>query len=62
MHVGLYVILPLLLTTFFLVFIGEAEAVQYEDIILKQGSQRQQIVPVEEPVITPPIKIVGPER
>jgi hypothetical protein len=61
-RLGLYVLLPLLLTSVFLVFLGEANAVQYEDLVLKQGSQRKQLVSEEEPVITPPIKIVGPER
>ncbi len=62
MQVWLYVILPLLLTTFALLLLGEADAVQYEDPVLKQGGQRQQLVSEEEPVITPPIIIVGPER
>ena len=61
-HIGLIVILPLLLTTFFLLFIGEAEATQYEDPVLKQGGQRQQIVSEEEPVVSPIIGIIGPER
>ena len=61
-RLGLYVLLPLLLTSVFLVFLGEANAVQYEDLVLKQGSQRKQLVSEEEPVITPPIIIVGPER
>ncbi len=61
-RLGLYVLLPLLLTSVFLVFLGEANAVQYEDLVLKQGSQRKQLVSEEEPVITPPIKIVGVER
>ncbi len=62
MRVGLFVILPLLLTAFLLLFMGEAEAVQYEDPILKQGSQRQQVVPEDEPVISPIIRIIGIER
>lgn len=61
-RVGLFVILPLLLTAFVLLFIGEAEAVQYEDPILKQGGQRQPIASEEEPVISPIIKVVAIER
>ncbi len=62
MRVGLFVILPLLLTTFLLLFMGEAEAVQYQDPILKQGSERQPVVSEEEPVISPIIKIIGSEQ
>ena len=62
MRVGLFVILPLLLTAFVLLFIGEAEAVQYEDPILKQGGQRQLVASEEEPVISPIIKIIGIEQ
>ena len=62
MHIGLFVILPLLLTTFFLLFIGEAEAAQYEDPVLKQGGQRQQVGSEEDPVVSPIIKLIGPER
>lgn len=62
MRVGLFVILPLLLTAFVLLFIGEAEAVQYEDPILKQGGQRQPVASEEEPVISPIIKIIGIEQ
>jgi len=61
-RIGLFVIFPLLLTAFVLLFMGEAEAIQYEDPILKQGGQRQQIASEEEPVISPIIKIIGPER
>lgn len=61
-RVGLFVIFPLLLTAFVLLFMGEAEAVQYEDPILKQGGQRQPVASEEEPVISPIIKIIGPER
>ena len=61
-RIGLFVILPLLLTAFVLLFMGEVEAIQYEDLILKQGGQRQQIASEEEPVISPIIKIIGPER
>ena len=60
-RVGLFVILPLLLTASVLLFIGEAETVQYEDLVLKQGGQRKQIVSEEEPVISPIIKIIKPE-
>jgi len=60
--VGLFVILPLLLTAFLLLFMGEAEAAQYEDPILKQGGQRQPIASQEEPVISPIIKIIGIEQ
>lgn len=62
MRVGLFVILPLLLSAFLLLFMGEAEAVQYEDPILKQGGQRQPVASEEEPVITPIIKIIGIEQ
>ncbi len=62
MCVGLFVILPLLLTAFLLLFMGEAEAVQYEDPILKQGGQRQPVASEEEPVISPIIKIIGIEQ
>ncbi len=62
MRIGLFVILPLLLTTSFLLFIGEAEAVEYQDPILKQGGQRQQVVSEDEPVISPIIKIIGIEQ
>ncbi len=61
MRVGLFVILPLLLTAFLLLFMGEAEAVQYEDPMLKQGGQRQEIVSEEEPVSSI-IKIIGIEQ
>ena len=61
-RVGLFVILPLLLTAFVLLFMGEAEAVQYEDPILKQGGQRQPVTSEEEPVISPIIKIIGIEQ
>jgi hypothetical protein len=61
MRVGLFVILPLLLTAFALSFIGEVGAVQYEDPILKQGGQRQP-VSEEEPVISPIVKIIGFEQ
>ena len=62
MRVCLFVILPLLLTAFVLLFISEAEAVQYEDPILKQGGQRQPVASEEEPVISPIIKIIGIEQ
>ncbi len=62
MRVGLFVILPLLLTAFALSFIGEVGAVQYEDPILKQGGQRQPIGSEEEPVISPIIRIIGIEQ
>ena len=62
MRVGLFVILPLLLTAFALSFIGEVGAVQYEDpSILKQGGQRQP-VSEDEPFISPIVKIIGPEQ
>jgi hypothetical protein len=61
-HVGLFVIFPLLLTASVLLFIGEAEAVQYdEDPILKQGGERKQMISEEEPAISPIIKIIKPE-
>ncbi len=61
-RVGLFVILPLLLTAFVLLFMGEADALQYEDPILKQGGQRQPIASEEEPIISPIIKIIGIEQ
>ena len=63
-RIGLLVILPLLLASFALYYIGEAEAVQYEeDPVLKQGGQRiQPITSEEEPAITPIIKIIGIEQ
>ncbi len=66
-HIGLFVILPLLLASFALYYIGIAEAVQYEEAVqyqdptLKQGGQRQIIVSEEEPV-SPIIKIIGIEQ
>ncbi len=60
-YVGLFVIFPLLLTASVLLFVGEAEAVQYEDPILKQRGQRQP-VSEDEPVISPIIKIIGIEQ
>jgi hypothetical protein len=51
-----------LLTASVLLFIGEAEAVQYdEDPILKQGGERKQMISEEEPAISPIIKIIKPE-
>ena len=59
-HIGLYVILPLLLTTFFLLLLGEAEASEY-----KHSSQINHMVKIgsvkESPVDPIPI-IIGIEQ
>ncbi len=58
-RIGLFVILPLLLTTLALLYVGEAEGFESEEETVHALASPIEIVPVEEPRISPIIGIIG---
>jgi len=60
-RIGLFVILPLLLTALALSYIGEADAYESEENISHTSSSLIELVS-EEPSITPIIGIIGIEQ
>ncbi len=60
-RIGLFVILPLLLTTLALLYVGEAEGFESEENIYHTSSSPIETVS-EEPSITPIIVIIGIEQ
>ena len=62
MRIGLFVILPLLLASFALYYIGEAAALpSEEDPVLRRGIQPE-LGSEDEPRVTPIIVIIGIEQ
>ncbi len=61
-RIGLFVILPLLLTTFALLYVGEAEGFESEEKTVLALASLIDPVSVEEPGISPIIGIIGVER
>ena len=60
-RIGMLVVLPLLLATLALYYIGEADAYESEEIII-QTSNSTLVLVSEEPSITPIIGIIGIEQ
>ena len=61
MRVGLFVILPLLLTALALLYIGEAEGFESESYVVQTSDPIVELVSGEEPV-PPIIGIIGVEQ
>ncbi len=61
-RIGLFLILPLLLTTFALLYVGEAEGFESEEETVHALALPIEPVPGEEPRITPIIGIIGVEQ
>ena len=61
-RIGLFVILPLLLTTFALLYVGEAEGFESEEKTVHALASPIEPVSGEEPPITPIIGIIGVEQ
>ena len=61
-RIGLFVILPLLLTTLALLYVGEAEGFESEEKIAHTLASPIESVSGEEPRISPIIGIIGVEQ
>jgi len=61
-HIGLFVILPLLLTAFALLSISEADAFESEENIIQISNSTLVLVSSEEPRISPIIGIISIEQ
>jgi len=61
-RIGLFVILPLLLTTFALLYVGEAEGFESEEKTVHALASPIEPVSDEESRITPIIGIIGVEQ
>jgi len=61
-RIGLFVILPLLLTTFALLYVGEAEGSESEEKTILALASLIEPVSGEEPRISPIIGIIGIEQ
>ena len=60
-RIGMLVVLPLLLATLALYYIGEADAYESEEIIIQTSNSTLELVS-EESSITPIIGIIGIEQ
>jgi len=60
-RIGMLVVLPLLLATMALYYIGEADAYESEENIIQTSNSTLKLVPSEE-YTTPIIGIIGVER
>jgi len=61
-RIGLFIVLPLLLATLALYYIGEADAYESEENIIQTSKSTLKLVSGEEPPIAPIIGIIGVEQ